>query len=578
MLKTHGNISALDLVPFFDKEQAVTYDPMHMLCMGVIKSFFKHIMFDGDKYPRVARPPLASLSSVHSETCDAADDGVIEDVSSDEELLVNYTPTGMSSLRSAESGPTSATQQPATTSLAAARSSRPPSKRNSTTRVLLPKILRTRGSLLDAVQKRKYHELMDEVGGSRVRVTSEALASLILLPFQVILPPDVEKIAAPMFFESSSGVTTAAQWRTYARHFAPLVNIEMWSKNEARRIAAPGSYNHAMTESELQQLLRVSQIAETALRPVISSIHLEILRVYIKSLQDVAYRERPSIVACSNLHWLSHMPDDIMRYGPVYSWWLFVYERTNKMLKSANSNGHPQDTAVIAFNKFLKLGSLGINRQPSNVPEDPASKYLATKSAAAVEKAVKSANIIAEEKIAQRFQDEWKATAHVPHRLAKTTLSLETGVDCALTAEEMREIRDVWNADPASTTKVRDRDDRDEGELVLERTATFYNRFNIGRHRFHTPNPRDRAETPNEELKPQDFKSYCGCFFEERTEKAVLNALNERTAVGFFRAVFEVAAAGTSSEKTVKRFVRLSMLQPYTQPDPYRFQERMSVS
>jgi len=35
-----------------------------------------------------------------------------------------------------------------------------------------------------------------------------------------------------------------------------------------------------------------------------------------------------------------HIADMIKMFGPVYSWWLFAFERFNGMLEHVNHNGH----------------------------------------------------------------------------------------------------------------------------------------------------------------------------------------------------------------------------------------------
>jgi hypothetical protein len=39
-----------------------------------------------------------------------------------------------------------------------------------------------------------------------------------------------------------------------------------------------------------------------------------------------------------NHHWAVHIPDQVEDYGPLYSFWTFLTERLNKVLKNLNSN------------------------------------------------------------------------------------------------------------------------------------------------------------------------------------------------------------------------------------------------
>lgn len=350
------------------------------------------------------------------------------------------------------------------------------------------------------------------------------------------------------------------------------MTTELWTVNEATRASRPREYNAALTEHELEQLLRVCQITETALRPVISSEHLKSLRVEIKSLQDHVFRDRPGSVKCPNLHWLSHMPDDIERYGPVYSWWLFVYERTNKLLKGANSNGHPADTPLIAFNKFLRLASLGALAAATVPGADPPSKMLSQQSTIAFDDAISAVNSIDEQKDATSWQEERADGRDFTQRLQPRVLKVKKRVLRDLTFEEMQEICRVWNSDTSIATKVRHRDSPDDDDsFVLNTHAIYFTRFDIGRNSFRSAGP---GPTPTERLLDEEFVKYRGSFFDWRLENDILRSSSKRTTAGFIDVVFEVGARGPDKQLAVQRFIKLRMLAPHD-VDRYRFQQRM---
>ncbi|KAF8194885.1 hypothetical protein K438DRAFT_1445334, partial [Mycena galopus ATCC 62051] len=60
-----------------------------------------------------------------------------------------------------------------------------------------------------------------------------------------------------------------------------------------------------------------------------------------------------------NHHWAIHIPDQIRDYGPMYSFWAFLTERLNKILKNLNSNnwtgGHLE---VSMMREFCRSASL----------------------------------------------------------------------------------------------------------------------------------------------------------------------------------------------------------------------------
>ena len=51
-----------------------------------------------------------------------------------------------------------------------------------------------------------------------------------------------------------------------------------------------------------------------------------------------------------HLHVLSHLTENIGKFGPCYGWWSFLIERINDVVKSINASGGNQDQAeLVAF-------------------------------------------------------------------------------------------------------------------------------------------------------------------------------------------------------------------------------------
>ncbi|KZT51686.1 hypothetical protein CALCODRAFT_423135, partial [Calocera cornea HHB12733] len=53
-------------------------------------------------------------------------------------------------------------------------------------------------------------------------------------------------------------------------------------------------------------------------------------------------------------HWLTHMPEQVRRYGPVHGFWAFLFERLNKLLKSFNTNNHQGGEMEVTFAREFK--------------------------------------------------------------------------------------------------------------------------------------------------------------------------------------------------------------------------------
>ena len=50
-----------------------------------------------------------------------------------------------------------------------------------------------------------------------------------------------------------------------------------------------------------------------------------------------------------NHHWVVHIFDQIIDYGPVVNWWTFLFERLKKVLKSYSMNNHDNGEIEISF-------------------------------------------------------------------------------------------------------------------------------------------------------------------------------------------------------------------------------------
>ncbi|KAJ9116275.1 hypothetical protein QFC24_006792 [Naganishia onofrii] len=355
-------------------------------------------------------------------------------------------------------------------------------------------------------------------------------------------------------------------------HYAPFVLVELWACNAAIRITDSRGYNPSLTENELQMLLRVSLVTEIALRPIICSLQIELLRISIKTLQDSVFKERPTIAKCPNVHWLSHLPDDIERYGPVYSWWLFNYERTNFVLKAANSNGHPQDTPLIAYKKLLRLRALDEWTSDKGSGTDAASSYLAKQSQQAFASALSSVNSTVEQKDALSCFEDRENRADFDQRLKPTVVTSQKHVVYPIKATDAGKIRDAWNVESSIIPTVRLHDEHDStGSLLLNAHATFHTKFRCGRNHFRTPNP----DQPVNGLTEKDISKYCGSFFEWRTDGEVLSCGVGRDPVGLLERVFDIGVVGPTKQTVTQTFIKVHMLTPPMQPDPYRFRDRM---
>jgi hypothetical protein len=71
-----------------------------------------------------------------------------------------------------------------------------------------------------------------------------------------------------------------------------------------------------------------------------------------------------------NHHWTVHIPDQVEDYGPLYSFWTFLTERLNKVLKNLNGNnwsgGLLEVSIMREFHHIAQLDGMVCNRVQYN--------------------------------------------------------------------------------------------------------------------------------------------------------------------------------------------------------------------
>lgn len=344
----------------------------------------------------------------------------------------------------------------------------------------------------------------------------------------------------------------------------------MWTLNKASTYAQ--EFNEKLQDEDLRMLCLVMQITDIALRPTLSSHQIAMLRQMIKELQEICYRTRSNFHKCVNLHWLVHLPDDIERYGPVYSWWLFGYERMNKTLKGANSNGHFRDTPLIAYNKYMRVTSIEMLGTHDVAEADEMVKNLAQRSEHAFRQALAQTNSTAEEKDAPRLHLGSPLGSHSldsSQRPETVFFTVEKKEMRPLSNADLDEICLVWNKQPESKTTVRPAVSSyiNDPCFSVPAYAQYVLRFSIGRNPFRTPKPKDPVPATGK-LSDDHLLRYRGCFVEWRTDNHIYQCMYVRCPVCLIDSVLEVTAEGKADATETRRFIKLHWLKPWRGQDP----------
>lgn len=253
----------------------------------------------------------------------------------------------------------------------------------------------------------------------------------------------------------------------------------------------------------------------------------------------------------------------------------------NKLLKGANSNGHAAETPRLAYNKYLRMGSLSVLATHDASERDAAALLLGQRSENAFRTACSAINSIEEEKDAEVWQEEREASQPNSHRPRSSFVDVKRRQCHLLEENDIRKVLYNWNRErlPGSLVRVaafgvdsQSAFSTDSATLEMSRFADFFTDFRIGKSRFRTPS----LNTPIiARLSNSDFTKFRGGFFEWRTDEDIFRARNSRAPVGLIHSFFEVKVSGPSGKEQRKRYIKMLMLKPWESPDPYRFQERV---
>lgn len=175
-----------------------------------------------------------------------------------------------------------------------------------------------------------------------------------------------------LFISQPNSSPTADDWRVFAEAFGPLGFTQMWGLYGVGTIRAyerqRSIFNPKFQPECLEMFMSLFAIVHLLFRPSVSEKQIATAERYIKRFTHLITSHHKGIVDTPNIHFLSHLPQDIRNHGPVYCFWCFSSERFNKVLKNINSNGHIHQlpaTLVRMFQQYSHLQDLcAFDREP----------------------------------------------------------------------------------------------------------------------------------------------------------------------------------------------------------------------
>jgi hypothetical protein len=134
------------------------------------------------------------------------------------------------------------------------------------------------------------------------------------------------------FGSGSHGKLKADQWRVLGTTFLPVSLVRLWSVVE---VGNPRSEKCRQILDVTMSLLSAVAIACSR---VTSEEHAELylnnMHSYLVGLKQLF----PEYSFHPNHHMALHLPDYLLLYGPVHSWWTFPFERLIGILQRISTN------------------------------------------------------------------------------------------------------------------------------------------------------------------------------------------------------------------------------------------------
>lgn len=392
------------------------------------------------------------------------------------------------------------------------------------------------------------------------------------------------------FFDTGFGSPTADDWRTFAEAFGPLCFLELWAlygKDSYRQTRRKHDPNLKMDQDHLDIVMTLCEIVHLLFRPTISERQISMAESKIASLIKSSIQLHSGLHNTWNLHWLSHIPQDIRNYGPVYSFWCFTGERFNKTLKNINHNGHIRQlpgTIMTGFQQYSHLRELSTFGQVSSLGTDDAVNQTAAALSAVYAQWIQAGDgtkeqhwaALWEEDRRQREEDEQESCEH-DHVKPKTFHGRNTSLG---RLETFCLFNHLQITGPTSGNRDQADADIQENEpttgMDVKRTWVVgcrivqYQSLRIGRSRFTS----FIEEIKNDELAPESLSSTRDCFVELRSPQQIYDVNTTRCQVGLITRIFRhtVTTIDQHSERSLL-YIVIRYLRPYfyVDEDPYGF-------
>jgi hypothetical protein len=390
------------------------------------------------------------------------------------------------------------------------------------------------------------------------------------------------------FFEKGTESPTADDWRIFAEAFGPLCLLELWGlygvgtkrAYEAQRKI----FNPKMDAEHLELIMALLEIIHLVFRPTLSETQLARAESRIATFTDLACRLHHGVTGIWNLHWLSHLPEDIRNFGPVYSFWCFASERFNKTLKNIKLNGHIKQVPMTLMRTFQNYAHLKeVSSFGHKVMEDTtdAVNQLAGCLKQVYRRCSRDVDGTTEQKRAAQWEQKDAESNQGTEASPISQIELDDGRRTALDRRWAARLHNhlvVTNpaTEEASSNyhflRENDETDCDDNQRTFVVTSRIveHRQVMLGRRKFRA----FRGDIDNDILAERDLRDCQDCFVEIRDPERVLDVLHGRAPVGLIVKIFSNTMVSVDETQSLRRtYLVVRYLKPYaySEREPYKW-------
>jgi hypothetical protein len=149
---------------------------------------------------------------------------------------------------------------------------------------------------------------------------------------------------------ASHGKLKADQWRALGTTYMPISLVLLWAKVKA------GDDRSERCNKILHVTVSLLSAIVIASSRVTCRAHADLFLQHMQSYLSGIAALFPDYKFQPKHHMALHLPDYLLRYGPVHAWWTFPFERVIGMLQRIPTNGR------IGTYIFLSLIILSVTR------------------------------------------------------------------------------------------------------------------------------------------------------------------------------------------------------------------------